>query len=65
MCRNAGAVTFRQRFRIKVLVLAAQFWVAVQREAEESARIRARAAPATVNGRLASKEARPLAKPSH
>ncbi len=50
----ASGVTFGQRFRIALLVLAAQLCAAVQREAEEFARIQARAAPATVNGRFAS-----------
>jgi hypothetical protein len=44
------------------LVLAAQICAAVQREAEEFLGIRARAAPATVNGRFAFHKANPLAE---
>lgn len=63
------AVTFRQRFRMQGLVLAVQLCAAVQREAEEITRFRARAAPATVGGRFevftCLKAANPLANHSH
>jgi hypothetical protein len=50
-------VTFGQRFRIRLLVLAVQLCAAVQREAEGVHQLQARAAPATVNGRFAQAHA--------
>jgi hypothetical protein len=60
------AVTFGRRFRMGLLVLAAQFCAAVQREAEElirqSVEIQARAAPATVGGRFDIEHIKPACK---